>query len=84
MTRRPAIVRQGQLALSELIELPEGTKVNVIVEPLEAPKRDKPGGSETTSSMDPLSDLDVWAAEGPTDLAAQHDHYASGAPRRAP
>jgi hypothetical protein len=80
MTHRRAILRQGKLELSEPLELPEGTEVRLTVEPIEA----LPLGSASPLGLteDPLADLESWAAEGPTDLAAEHDHYASGAPKR--
>jgi hypothetical protein len=63
-------VRNGKVEFHPGFQLPEGTLVNV--EPLDG----KP---------DPADGLaDDAVSTGIPDLAAEHDHYASGAPKRDP
>jgi hypothetical protein len=68
-------VKNGQITLDEPVALPEGVAVNV--ETIE---------HETELLGDDLSELLLrHAGKGrdlPTDLAAQHDHYAHGKPKR--
>ncbi len=82
MTRRFAIVRRGGLELSEPLEIPDGTAVTVFVERADAAAPGETSPAKSTPLEDPLSDVEEWGADGPVDLSVQHDHYASGAPKR--
>jgi hypothetical protein len=69
-------VKNGQIALDEAASLPEGAEVNVqVIE-----------HDTSQTSGDGLSKLLMrHAGKGrdlPTDLAAEHDHYAHGKPKR--
>jgi hypothetical protein len=63
-------IKNGKVELESPNGLPEGIRVRI--EPLTAP------------GQDPFDTLGDDAVEtGIADLAEQHDHYASGAPKRA-
>ena len=67
-------VRNGQILLDQSVVLPEGAEVRVEV------------ASEPVQDGDELAAMLMrHAGKGhdlPTDLAAQHDHYAHGKPKR--
>jgi hypothetical protein len=63
-----ATIQNGQVVVKTPVLLPDGLEVTVRIE---------------TSEPSPLVWLGEHAIEsGITDLAEQHDHYASGAPKR--
>ena len=67
-------IKNGQVALDEPVELPEGAEVRVEL----AEKVDR--GTEDLRAL-----LLRHAGKGrdlPTDLAANHDHYAHGKPKQ--
>jgi hypothetical protein len=75
MTQHTAVIQNGQLVLEPPLSLPEGTRVQLTVEPLPA----------ETEEDDPL----LWLAKnsipsGISDMAEQHDHYLYGVPKRLP
>ena len=65
-------VKNGVIVLNAEATLPEGTEVNV--EPV-------PGAVRRTLA-ERLGDLIGSMPELPSDMAAQHDHYLHGAPKR--
>ncbi len=73
-------VRSGVVVLPEDVTLPEGADVVVMLPEAE------PAPSAEPSIWDKLSDLGRWAedlpSDLPTDLAANHDHYLHGLPKR--
>lgn len=63
-----AVIQGGQLVLESPLPFPDGTRVQVRVEP---------------ATSDPLLFLAENAVNtGVTDLAEQHDHYVYGTPKR--
>lgn len=64
-------IQNGKVVLEEAVTLPEGTRVRV--EPELAP-----------GEVDPVYRLGEFAVDdgGPPDLAAEHDHYLYGTPKR--
>jgi hypothetical protein len=66
-----AVVENDTIKLPPGVHLPDGTRVRV--EP------------EHSTERNTLAWLREFAGtiEGPTDLAAEHDHYAHGAPKKA-
>jgi hypothetical protein len=67
-------VKNGQILLDDPVVLPEGTEVRIEVAQQPA------GNGDELAAM-----LMRHAGNGrdlPTDLAAQHDHYAHGKPKR--
>lgn len=69
-----AIVENDTIKLPPGVHLPDGTKVHIQAE---APKPSTPA--------DGLAWLKKHAGviSGPSDLAAEHDHYARGTPKRS-
>jgi len=67
------VVKNGVIRLDEEAELPEGTVVRV--EPLDEEKQAESLAAE-------LMKLAGTAVDLPSDLAAQHDHYLHGQPKR--
>ncbi len=65
-------VKDGLVVLDAEIRLPDGTEV--IVEPVASP------GKPTLAEQ--LGDLIGSVPDLPPDMAAQHDHYLHGAPKR--
>lgn len=67
-------VRQGRIETDPNVRLPEGAIVRI-----------EPVNSDASSSIspDPFDSLGDNAVDtGVTDMAREHDHYASGAPKR--
>jgi hypothetical protein len=64
--------KRGVVVLDPKIELPEGIEVRV--EPV--------AGELRKTLAEQLGDLIGSVPELPTDMAAQHDHYLHGAPKR--
>lgn len=82
MTTRVAVVKKGQLVLKKPLRLPDGTQVKVHIEKQNGQAAKKKSKAE--DETDPL----LWAAEhaidtGIPDLAAEHDHYIYGSPKRS-
>ncbi len=72
-------VRGGVIVFDPPVTLPEGAEVHVQVLDAQA---DQPG-AEPASLFERLQAF-VGAAKGlPPDLAAQHDHYLYGTPKRS-
>lgn len=66
------VVRNGVIVLDDATALAEGTRVRIIPPPAEAPK---PFGER-------FGCFKGVAAGPPEDLAAQHEHYRLGTPKR--
>jgi len=65
-------IRNGCVVLDQAIVLPEGTRVEVVVEP----------GEQKPSPLGEMLLRHAGKAVGlPDDLAAQHDHYLHGTPK---
>ena len=72
-------VRSGAIVLYDPVDLPEGAAVEVtMAEPISPPDDDGIGAK--------LAALGRWVetlpTDLPTDLAANHDHYLHGRPKR--
>jgi hypothetical protein len=70
----PGTVTNGVIVLSDGATVPEGTRVQVLV-PVSAEEAASPLGRR-------LLGLAGIANELPSDMAAQHDHYLHGRPKR--
>lgn len=71
------IVQNGAIVLDNGATLPEGVRVEVIVK-----DAGEPTGGENVSLRDVLAGF-AGCMEGlPPDMAAQHDHYLHGTPKR--
>ena len=70
-----AKVHNHTITLPAEANIPDGAEVQVIVP-------DAPPERQTTSFFDSMRDLIGSIKDGPEDLAAEHDHYAHGAPKR--
>lgn len=68
-------IKNGAVVLEEPVDLPEGTDVEVEVRPAPEAQEQGPTWAEV------FSDLAGSLTGLPSDLAANHDHYAHGAPR---
>ncbi len=67
-----ATVHKGAILLPSGIDLPEGAQVEVHAQPDAEPKRkSRKGLMQFAGSI-----------EGPSDFAAEHDHYIHGTPKR--
>ena len=66
------VVHNGVIVPDDAAALPEGTRVRILVVPVERPKS---FGERFAQFKGVVPDL-------PTDLAAQHDHYRLGTPKR--
>jgi hypothetical protein len=66
------VVHNGVIVPDDATALPEGARVRISPAPLEEPKS---FGQRFAQFKGAVSDL-------PTDLAAQHDHYRLGTPKR--
>ncbi len=63
-------IKNGKVVLDKKAKLPDGLRVRVL--------------PESVAADDPVYRLWELAADGgPKDLAAEHDHYIYGTPRRA-
>jgi hypothetical protein len=65
-----ATVKNGAIELPPGLHLPDGTRVRIETE--------KPGDG---ASLDWMHEF-AGSVSGPSDLAAEHDHYARGTPKR--
>lgn len=76
-------VQRGVVVLLEGASLPDGTEVTVT--PCEAPAVDARSG-ERAKIWEKMEQLARWAesqpCDLPEDLAANHDHYLHGLPKR--
>ena len=71
-----AKVHNHTITLPAEVEIPDGAEVQVTLpEPASA-------NGEPASFFDSMRDLIGSIKDGPEDLAAEHDHYAHGAPKR--
>ena len=66
------VVHNGVIVPDNATVLPEGTRVRIIPAPAEPPK---PFGERFAQFKGAVPDL-------PADLAAQHEHYRLGTPKR--
>ncbi len=66
------VVHNGIIVPDDATGLPEGARVRIIVAPVEKPK---PFGERFAQFKGAVAGL-------PVDLAAQHDHYRLGTPKR--
>lgn len=64
-------VENGVVKLPPGVDLPDGTVVNIEVE-----------NPEPSALYERMKKFIGCIKDGPTDLAAEHDHYAHGAPKR--
>jgi hypothetical protein len=72
MTVQGKIVN-GSIVLDQSLSLPEGTRVEVVVTPL----------AKAASPLGEMLLRHAGKATGlPEDMAAQHDHYLHGTPKR--
>lgn len=70
-------IQNGVVVFDQPQELPEGTRVQVVIGPIEPVTAD---GS--TPTIRNLLKLAGKATGLPPDMAEQHDHYIHGTPRR--
>jgi hypothetical protein len=68
----------GVVVLDEPSDLPEGTRVEVVVRSAAPPRN----SAESGPTMRNLLNLAGQGAGLPPDFAEQHDHYIHGTPRR--
>ncbi len=73
MTLHGTVVN-GVIVLDASHPLPEGTRVDVVVQ--------KPAEETTEPTLANLFPLAGTASDLPEDMAAQHDHYLHGTPKR--
>ena len=72
-------VENGNIILDDTATLPEGAKVRIeVVVPQEVPER----ASGTKPTLLGLLRIAGTVKNLPADLAAQHDHYLHGTPKR--
>jgi hypothetical protein len=76
MTYR-GVVKNGVVVFPEGTDLPEGTEVRI--EPV---AREENLPSEGPTLAEQFADVIGTVPELPSDMAAQHDHYLHGAPKR--
>ena len=69
-------VEKDTIKLPTGVHLPDGTKVEVIL-PGETVAKE-----EGATLYERMKDFVGCLKDGPADLAAEHDHYAHGAPKR--
>jgi hypothetical protein len=69
-----AIVHNDTIKLP--VHVPDGTEVEVVL-----PRESSSEVEATGSFFDTVREL-VGSVEGPTDWAAEHDHYIHGTPKR--
>ena len=73
-----AIVENDTIKLPADVHVPDGTRVEITLP--EQSARVAEGEGETL--YDVLKDFIGCIKDGPEDLAAEHDHYAHGTPKR--
>jgi hypothetical protein len=72
-----AKVHNRTITLPAEVEVPDGAEVQVTLPDA------SPAKPQVISFFDSIRDLVGSIKDGPEDLAAEHDHYAHGAPKRA-
>ena len=72
-----AKVHNRTIQLPPEVDVAEGTEVQIVV-----PDADH-AVTQPASFFDTIRDLIGSIKDGPEDLAAEHDHYAHGAPKRS-
>jgi len=72
-----ATVENDTIKLPPGVHLPDGTEVSI--EPKTLPRAAEP--ARQTLAERYAEFIGIWE-DGPDDLAAEHNHYASGAPKR--
>ncbi len=73
-----AIYQNGVFRPSDPVDLPENSQVQLTIE-------SKPSSAEGQNTLAELADIALQFPDNPdlpTDLAAQHDHYLYGTPKR--
>lgn len=75
-----ATVENDTIKLPHGLHLPDGTKVNI--EPVPQAEAPEPISEPRQTFYERYKDV-IGSGEGPTDMAENHDHYASGAPKRS-
>lgn len=81
-----ATVENGTIKLP--VHVPDGTQVEITVPRTAAgpeSERNAPAGGEEPTIMERYAWLNEFVGcikDGPTDMAAEHDHYAHGTPKR--
>ena len=77
MTYR-GLVKEGQIVVEELIDLPDGTPVQIEIWETPLQSEDEVNVPTLAERMSGI----IGKAEGlPIDAAREHDHYLYGAPR---
>ncbi len=78
------VVQNGNVVLHDGATLPEGTLVSVV--PVTPTVPEAAAGGDPPTVWQKLAELGRWAetqpSDLPTDLAANHDHYLHGVPKR--
>lgn len=93
MTRRLRVRFDGKVLVpEEAVDLPTDRVLEVRVEDVSSPSPGLNGPigpkKDESASTSTLADIAAWAEtlpiieDAPTDLAAQHDHYLYGTPKR--
>jgi len=75
------VVQNGVIVPDDATALPEGTRVGITPAPTEVPKAATPK-AETPKSFGERYAEFCGAIEAPEDLAARHEHYRLGTPKR--
>jgi hypothetical protein len=70
-------VKNGVVVFENGAELPDGTEVSI-----EALTRDESIAIEGPTLVEQFADVIGTVPDLPPDMAAQHDHYLHGAPKR--
>jgi hypothetical protein len=71
-----AVVENNTIKLPPGVDVPDGTKAEVIL------KTEEPAGQAPGSFFESIEDL-IGSVDGlPEDFAAEHDHYIHGTPKR--
>ena len=71
------IVKNGVVVLGDVVELPEGTEVNV--EPI---GQSGDSSEDSPTLVEQFSDIIGTVPDLPPDMAECHDHYLHGAPKQ--
>jgi len=75
-------VQNGVVVLTGGQTLPEGTLVQVLPQPLQPPAVPKDPRTIWQKLADLGREVESLPCDLPTDLAANHDHYLHGLPKR--
>ena len=71
------VVQNGVIVPQGVCPLPEGTKVTI------TPSSSARGAGPWDDLIELVDEVEREACDLPTDLAANHDHYISGAPKQS-